>query len=126
MMPSSNVPTRVGMITVEPHGRPWAEVISRMPDDIRMDYAWDYSMDRARSYADKYAIPHVVGGVEEMVGKAEKASVPPKTVEQKPSFLLPAKRGDTTKHSVLLGCAIRFSCSAGSASQSSRTQGKRP
>ena len=70
-MGSSNAPIRVGMITVEPHGRPWAEVISQMPDGIQMEYAWDYSMDRARSYATQYAIPHVVGAVEEMVGKVD-------------------------------------------------------
>lgn len=63
-------PLKVGMITVEPHGRPWAEVLARMPE-VKMEYAWDYDLERAKWYADKYHIPHVVEEVEEMVGKVD-------------------------------------------------------
>ena len=69
-MPHSAVPLRLGMITVEPHGRPWAEVLARLPD-VKMEYAWDYDLDRARGYADKYSIPHVVERVEDMVGEVD-------------------------------------------------------
>ncbi|MGD9091305.1 MAG: Gfo/Idh/MocA family oxidoreductase [Anaerolineales bacterium] len=69
-MSSKNGALRVGMITVEPHGRPWAEVLARMPD-IKMSYAWDYDPNRAAWYAEKYAIPHVVEEVEAMVGNVD-------------------------------------------------------
>ena len=69
-MTDSITPLRVGMITVEPHGRPWAEVLSGMPE-VKMEFAWDYDLEQARWYADKYHIPHVVGEVEEMVGKVD-------------------------------------------------------
>ena len=69
-MSSSTAPLRAGMITVEPHGRPWAEVLSRMPD-VKMEYAWDYDLDRANWFASKYGIPHVVEEVEEMIGKVD-------------------------------------------------------
>ncbi len=69
-MSGVNFPLKVGMITVEPHGRPWAEVLSRM-SEVKMEYAWDYDLARARWYADKYHIPHVVEDVEEMVGKVD-------------------------------------------------------
>ena len=61
---------KLGMITVEPHGRPWAEVLARMPD-VKMEYAWDYDPTRARQYADKYSIPNVVDQVEEMIGQVD-------------------------------------------------------
>ena len=63
-------PLRLGMITVEPHGRPWAEVLSRWPE-VKMAYAWDYDLERARQYAGQYGIPHVVEDVQEMVGKVD-------------------------------------------------------
>jgi hypothetical protein len=69
-MSNSATPLKVGMITVEPHGRPWAEVLSRMPD-VKMAYAWDYDLARANWYADNYDIPNVVEEVEEMVGKVD-------------------------------------------------------
>ncbi len=69
-MPNSTTPLRVGMITVEPHGRPWAEVLSRMPG-VKMEYAWDYDLDRAQWFADKYGIPHTVEEVEEMIGQVD-------------------------------------------------------
>lgn len=61
---------RVGMVTVEPHGRPWAEVLSRMPE-VKMVCAWDYDPARARRFADKYSIPRVAGQVEEMIGQVD-------------------------------------------------------
>ena len=70
-MQETKSPLKVGMITVEPHGRPWAEVIKRMPDELRMEYAWDYNMDRAKSYAEKYGIPHVAKDVQELVGNVD-------------------------------------------------------
>jgi predicted dehydrogenase len=69
-MSSSEQPLKLGMITVEPHGRPWAEVLARWPE-VKMEWAWDYDPDRARSYAAKYQIPHVAGQVEDMLGKVD-------------------------------------------------------
>jgi hypothetical protein len=69
-MTDSAAPLKVGMITVEPHGRPWAEVLARMPG-VKMAYAWDYDLDRAKWYADKYGIPHVVEEVEGMIGNVD-------------------------------------------------------
>ena len=31
MSAQTGAPIKLGMITVEPHGRPWAEVLARMP-----------------------------------------------------------------------------------------------
>jgi predicted dehydrogenase len=61
---------KLGMITVEPHGRPWAEVLQHR-FDVKMEYAWDYDAARARAYADKYSIPRVVERVEDMLGKVD-------------------------------------------------------
>jgi hypothetical protein len=36
-----------------------------------MEYAWDYDLDRAKWYADKYEIPHVVEQVEEMASHVD-------------------------------------------------------
>lgn len=69
-MSNSATPLKLGMITVEPHGRPWAEVLAQMPE-VKMEFTWDYSLDRANRYAKKYEIPHVVNEVEEMVGKVD-------------------------------------------------------
>lgn len=69
-MSKSNAPTRLGMITVEPHGRPWAEVLSLMPN-VKMTMAWDYEPDRAQGYARKYGIPQVVDNVEAMLGNVD-------------------------------------------------------
>jgi hypothetical protein len=69
-MSSAASPLKLGMLTVEPHGRPWAEVLARMPE-VKMEYAWDYDLARAKWYADKYHIPHVVEDVEEMAGKVD-------------------------------------------------------
>ncbi len=69
-MAGSTTPLKLGMITVEPHGRPWAEVLQHMPK-VEMAYAWDYDLDRARQYAAKYHIRHVVQDVEEMLGKVD-------------------------------------------------------
>jgi predicted dehydrogenase len=70
-MSGSETQMKVGMITVEPHGRPWAEIVSRFFPDVMMDYAWDYDPKRAQWYAGKYNIPHVVEDVEEMLGKVD-------------------------------------------------------
>src|SRR5512141_2550743 len=67
---SSDKPLRLGMITVEPHGRPWAEVLVRWPE-VKLEWAWDYDPNRARAYASKYQIPNVAGNVEEMLGKVD-------------------------------------------------------
>jgi hypothetical protein len=67
---SSDKPLRLGMITVEPHGRPWAEVLVRWPE-VKMEWAWDYVPDRARAYADKYQIPNVATNIQEMLGKVD-------------------------------------------------------
>lgn len=61
---------RLGMITVEPHGRPWAEVLSRR-SDVSMEYAWDYDADRAKAYAARYGIPRVVDRFEDMVREVD-------------------------------------------------------
>jgi predicted dehydrogenase len=66
MSPASSSP-KLGMITVEPHGRPWAEVLSRM-SGVKMEYAWDYDLARAKRYAEKYQIPHVTEDVQDMLG----------------------------------------------------------
>jgi len=63
-------PLRLGIITVEPHGWPWSEVLSRMPD-IVLESAWDYDLERARSFAQKYGIAHVAQDVTEMLGKVD-------------------------------------------------------
>ena len=63
-------PLKLGMITVEPHGRPWAEVLVRWPE-VKMEWAWDYDLERAQGYAAKYGIPHVAKNVEEMLGKVD-------------------------------------------------------
>jgi hypothetical protein len=63
-------PLRLGMITVEPHGRPWAEVLARMPQ-AKMACAWDYDMATAQSYAETYHIPLVVQEPEEMLGHVD-------------------------------------------------------
>ncbi|MHC1773182.1 MAG: Gfo/Idh/MocA family protein [Flexilinea sp.] len=63
---------RFGMITVDPHGRPWAEVVNRYYlDEVEMVWAWDYSLDRAKWYAKKYGIPNVAGNIEEFVDKVD-------------------------------------------------------
>jgi hypothetical protein len=69
-MSKPNKPLKLGMITVEPHGRPWAEVLARWPE-VKMTAAWDYDVERARWYADKYSIPLVVENVEDMLGKVD-------------------------------------------------------
>ncbi len=69
-MPEFTSPVRLGMITVEPHGRPWAEVLARWPD-VKMVSAWDYDPERARWYADHYRIPQVVEHVEDMLGQVD-------------------------------------------------------
>ena len=61
---------RLGMITVEPHGRPWAEVLARWPE-VKLSSAWDYEPDRARAYADQYRIPVVADRVEDMLGQVD-------------------------------------------------------
>jgi predicted dehydrogenase len=70
-MTDSDTPIKVGMITVEPHGRPWAEVIAKKMPELKMEFAWDYSVERAEWYAKKYDIPYVVEDVEEMLGKVD-------------------------------------------------------
>jgi predicted dehydrogenase len=65
-----NSQIKLGMITVEPHGKPWAEVLSRRPD-VKMEWAWDYDFERARRYAEKYDIPWVARDVEELLGKVD-------------------------------------------------------
>ncbi|MBE3119349.1 MAG: Gfo/Idh/MocA family oxidoreductase [Candidatus Atribacteria bacterium] len=70
-MTKTKAPIKVGMITLEPHGRPWAEVIARNMPELKMECAWDYNPERARWYADKYNIPHVVERVEDMLGKVD-------------------------------------------------------
>ncbi len=69
-MSEAKQPLRLGMITVEPHGRPWAEVLARWPE-VKMTAAWDYEPERTRWYADKYDIPIVVEKVEDMLGKVD-------------------------------------------------------
>ncbi len=64
-------PLRLGMITVEPHGRPWAEILSRMPEKAQMVYAWDYDLAVAHSYAAVYKIPTVVERPEDMLGEVD-------------------------------------------------------
>jgi predicted dehydrogenase len=61
---------KLGMITVEPHGRPWAEVLSRR-SDVKIEYAWDYDVNRARAYAAKYDIPRIANRVEDLLGKVD-------------------------------------------------------
>jgi predicted dehydrogenase len=70
-MQPSKAPLKVGMITVEPHGRPWAEVIARFLPEVKMEYAWDYSHERAEWFAEKYGIPHVANKLEDMLGKVD-------------------------------------------------------
>lgn len=69
-MSTSPLPLRLGMITVEPHGRPWAEVLVRWPD-VKMVSAWDYDPEQARGYAERYQIPQVVEHVGEMLGQVD-------------------------------------------------------
>jgi hypothetical protein len=69
-MQPTKTPLRLGMITVEPHGKPWAEVLSRNPD-AKMEWAWDYDSERARAYAEKYGIPCVARDLEELLGKVD-------------------------------------------------------
>jgi predicted dehydrogenase len=69
MSPSPR-PIKVGMITVEPHGGPWAETLKRMPG-VEMACAWDYEPARAAQFAGKYGIPRVVGRVEDMAGQVD-------------------------------------------------------
>jgi predicted dehydrogenase len=69
-MPHTNKPLRLGMITVEPHGKPWAEVMSRNPA-AKMVCAWDYDYERAQAYAEKYNIPYIARDVEELLGKVD-------------------------------------------------------
>jgi predicted dehydrogenase len=69
-MPPVKSQLKLGMITVEPHGKPWAEVLSRNPA-VKMEWAWDYDYERARAYAEKYSIPHVARDVEDLLGKVD-------------------------------------------------------
>jgi hypothetical protein len=69
MSPSPR-PIKVGIITVEPHGGPWAETLKRMPG-VEMACAWDYELARASEFAGKYGIPRVVEHVEEMAGEVD-------------------------------------------------------
>jgi predicted dehydrogenase len=64
------LPLRLGMITVEPHGRPWAEVLVRWPS-VKMVSAWDYDRSLAREYAGHYDIPTVVDRIEDMLGQVD-------------------------------------------------------
>jgi predicted dehydrogenase len=69
-MSTSGAALRLGMVTVEPHGRPWAEVLARMPE-VKMSWAWDYDLDRARGYAAHYGIPNVATDVEQLLGQVD-------------------------------------------------------
>jgi hypothetical protein len=63
-------PLKIGIVTVEPHGTPWAEVLRGIPG-VAMTCAWDYDQERARTFAQHYGIATVVQDVQEMVGKVD-------------------------------------------------------
>ena len=63
-------PLRLGILTVEPHGTPWAEVLKGMPE-ATVTHVWDYEEQRARSFAGKYGIPTVALDPREMLGQVD-------------------------------------------------------
>jgi predicted dehydrogenase len=63
-------PLKLGIVTVEPHGTPWAEVLRGMPD-VALTRVWDYDEARAHAFAQQYGIPGVAREVREMLGQVD-------------------------------------------------------
>ena len=69
-MADQTKPLRLGILTVEPHGTPWAEVLRGIPD-AAVTHVWDYEEQRARAFAGQYGIPTVVTEVRDMLGQVD-------------------------------------------------------
>jgi len=67
-MTGSERKIKMGILTIEPHGPAWADLLRKQPD-IELVSIWDYDKEAARSFAARCNIPFVADEPEEMLGQ---------------------------------------------------------
>lgn len=65
---------RIGMVGIDPHGWPWAELLTNVPD-VKLVALWDYEMAEAHRLAEHYGIPLVTEQPEEMLGHVDAIAI---------------------------------------------------
>ncbi|HOE97743.1 MAG TPA: Gfo/Idh/MocA family oxidoreductase [Candidatus Sumerlaeota bacterium] len=67
---------KLGVVTVMPHGEPWAEVLRRYYPQCELTAVWDYDPEVAAKFAKDYGVGRVVERVEDMVDLVDAALIP--------------------------------------------------
>lgn len=65
---------RIGMVGIDPHGWPWAELLTNVPD-VKLAAVWDYEMKEAHRFAQHYGIPLIAEQPEEMLGQVDAIAI---------------------------------------------------
>jgi predicted dehydrogenase len=71
----SHRPLRLGMVSVVPHGQPWAEVVAAMTD-ASITHVWGYPTEPVDAFARRYGITNVCGKPEAMLGEVDAVLMP--------------------------------------------------
>jgi len=67
---------KLGLLSVRPHGEPWAEVLRAKFPRVRLTAVWDYKREVAEAFAETYDIDRVVDRPEDMVNDVDAALIP--------------------------------------------------
>lgn len=67
---------RLGIVSVKPHGEPWAEVLRSKFPEVELAAVWDYEREVAETFAKAYGIKKVVNHHEDMVDDVDAALIP--------------------------------------------------
>jgi predicted dehydrogenase len=65
---------KMGILTIEPHGPSWAEVLKAIPD-VELVSIWDYEKAAGQDFAARYDIPFVAEKPEDMLGHVNAVAI---------------------------------------------------
>ena len=65
---------KMGILTIEPHGPSWAELLRKQPD-VELVSIWDYDKEAAQNFAARYNISFVAEKPEEMLGHVNAVAI---------------------------------------------------
>ena len=67
---------RLGVVSVMPHGEPWAEVLRAKFPQVELSAVWDYRRETAEKFAQQYKVARVVDHPEDMIDDIDAVLIP--------------------------------------------------